>query len=82
MSITPLMPVYPRCGFRPVRAFRSETLNVPKPGIVTLSPPRTVFSTMSMSALTAFSLSDLVSPADPATASISSVLFTRNLLVH
>jgi hypothetical protein len=62
----------PVCGLRPVRAAEFEVLNEPKPGHATLSPPLAAETTWSKKAPRVFSASALLTPAEPATASISS----------
>src|SRR5215813_590433 len=51
------------CGFIPVRAFRADGANVPKPGSVTLSPSATALCTDEMNAFRALSASVLLSCA-------------------
>src|SRR5690606_36617588 len=67
--------VSPVAGLRPVRAARLVTENVPKPGIVTLSPFFSVFVIVSRVALSARSASAFVRSVAFAMASTSSPLF-------
>src|SRR5690349_2593871 len=64
------------CGFIPVRAFRADGANVPKPGSVTLSPSATAVCTDEMNAFRALSASVLLRFAPLAIDSTSSPLFT------
>ena len=70
------------CGFIPVRAFRADGANVPKPGSVTLSPSATAFCTDQMNALNAPSASVLLRFATLAIDSTSSPLFTGRTSAH
>src|SRR5262245_52927841 len=65
----------PVWGLRPVRAFRREMPNVPKPTSVTLFPLRRDRSMLPTSASIAFAADAFVIAASLATLSISSVLF-------
>ena len=70
------------CGFMPVRAFRADGANVPKPGSVTLSPSATADCTDEMNAFSAPSASVLLNCAALAIDSTSSPLFTVRTSAH
>ena len=70
------------CGFIPVRAFRADGANVPKPGSVTLSPSATADCTDPMNAFNALSASVLLRFAALAIDSTSSPLFTGRTSAH
>ena len=70
------------CGFIPVRAFRADGANVPKPGSVTLSPSATADCTDEMNAFRALSASVLLKFAPLAIDSTSSPLFTGRTSAH
>ena len=68
--------VSPVRGLRPRRALRAWLSNTPKPLTATFSPRTTAFLVSSMNASTMSVTSRLLWPSRPATASISSALFT------
>ena len=65
----------PVCGLRPVRAARFDTLKVPNPINVTVSPLFRALVMFSMVASSARQASALVDPVALANASLSSPLF-------
>src|ERR1043165_4979134 len=70
-----ILMVAPVCGLRPLRAFRDETENVPKPISATRSPFFNAAVMLSTAVSIAVPAWDLLMPAPPAILSIKSALF-------